>query len=206
MLPGKSAILAHTNPDADFAERRNAITYRMKTNRLLHLGLSLLAAGSFTLTSSATAQEPTKAIAVLHPTQGSKVEGTVTFTKTGDAVKIVADFTGLTPGKHGFHIHEFGDCSSPDGKAAGGHFNPTNNPHAGHEAETRHAGDLGNVEADSSGKAHLELTDKTMMMSGENSIIGRGFIVHEKADDLKTQPTGDAGGRVACGVIGVAKP
>ncbi|MDQ3116611.1 MAG: superoxide dismutase family protein [Verrucomicrobiota bacterium] len=178
----------------------------MKTNRLLHLGLSLLAAGSFTLTSSATAQEPTKAIAVLHPTKGSKVEGTVSFTKTGDGVKIVADFTGLTPGKHGFHIHEFGDCSSPDGNAAGGHFNPTNNPHAGHDAETRHAGDLGNIEADSSGKAHLELTDKTMMMSGENSIIGRGFIVHEKADDLKTQPTGDAGGRVACGVIGIAKP
>lgn len=178
----------------------------MKKNAFYRIGLGLIAAGAIALTSSAFAQEPTKAIAVLHPTQGSKVAGTVTFTKTGDGMKIVADFTGLTPGKHGFHIHEFGDCSSPDGKAAGGHFNPTNNPHAGHDAETRHAGDLGNIEADSSGKAHLELTDKTMMMSGENSIIGRGFIVHEKADDLKTQPTGDAGGRVACGVIGIAKP
>ncbi len=169
-------------------------------------GLGLIAAGAIALTSSAFAQEPTKAIAVLHPTEGSKVEGTVTFTKTGEGVKIVADFTGLTPGKHGFHIHEFGDCSAPDGKSAGGHFNPTNNPHAGHDADTRHVGDLGNVEADSSGKAHLELTDKMMTMSGEKSIIGRGFIVHEKADDLKSQPTGDAGGRVACGVIGIAKP
>ena len=152
------------------------------------------------------ADEPTKAIAVLHPTKGSNVEGTVSFTKAGDEIKVVADLTGLTPGKHGFHIHEFGDCSSPDGKAAGGHFNPGKSPHAGHDATPRHVGDLGNIEADSSGKAHLELTDKMMTMSGENSIIGRGLIVHEKADDLKTQPTGDAGGRVACGVIGVAKP
>ena len=77
---------------------------------------------------------------------------------------------------------------------------------AGHDAEPRHVGDLGNVEADTSGKAHLELTDKMMTMVGENSIIGRGLIVHEKVDDLKTQPTGNAGGRVACGVIGIAKP
>jgi superoxide dismutase, Cu-Zn family len=156
--------------------------------------------------TTALAQESTKAIAVLHPTQGSKVEGTVTFTKSGDEMKVVADVTGLTPGKHGFHIHEFGDCSSPDGKSAGGHFNPTKAPHAGHDVEQRHVGDLGNIEADSSGKAHLELTDKMMTLSGENSILGRGLIVHEKADDLKTQPTGDAGGRLACGVIGVAKP
>ena len=156
--------------------------------------------------TSGRADEPTKAIAVLHPTKDSKVEGTVTFTKIGDEIKVIADVTGLAPGKHGFHIHEFGDCSSPDGKAAGGHFNPANLPHAGHDVMQRHVGDLGNIEADNSGKAHLELTDKMMTMSGPNSIIGRGLIVHEKADDLKTQPTGDAGGRLACGVIGVAKP
>jgi len=79
-------------------------------------------------------------------------------------------------------------------------------PHAGHDAEQRHEGDLGNLEADSSGKAHLELTDKMMTMSGEKSIIGRGVIVHEKEDDLKSQPVGNAGGRLACGVIGIAKP
>lgn len=177
----------------------------MKTTRLLHLGFSLLAASALTLVT-ASAAEPTKAVAVLHPTKGSKVEGVVTFTKSGAETKVVAHLTGLTPGKHGFHIHEFGDCSSDDGKSAGGHFNPTNNPHAGHDAEQRHVGDLGNIEADSNGKAHLELTDKKIAMSGESSIIGRGVIVHEKADDLKSQPTGDAGGRLACGVIGVAKP
>ena len=179
----------------------------MKKNAFYRTGLGLIAAGALALIGpSAFAQEPTKAIAVLHPTKGSNVEGTVTFTKSGNGVKIVADVSGLSPGKHGFHIHEFGDCSSPDGKSAGGHFNPSNNPHAGHDAAQRHEGDMGNIEADSAGKAHLELTDNMMTMSGENSILGRGVIVHEKADDLKSQPTGDAGGRLACGVIGIAQP
>lgn len=179
----------------------------MNTNPFYRSGFGLLAAALLLLlTSAAFADEPTKAIAVLHPTKGNNVEGTVTFTKSGDEVKIVADITGLTPGKHGFHIHEFGDCSSPDGKAAGDHFNPTNNPHAGHDVEKRHEGDMGNIEADASGKAHLELTDNMMTMRGAKSIIGRGVIVHEKADDLKTPPTGNAGGRLACGVIGITKP
>ncbi len=179
----------------------------MKKNAFYRTGLGLIAAGALAfINTSAFAQEPTKAIAVLHPLKDSHVEGTVTFTKSGNEMKIVADVTGLTPGKHGFHIHEYGDCSSPDGKSAGGHFNPTNNPHAGHDMAKRHEGDMGNLEADSSGKAHLELTDNMMTMSGERSIIGRGIIVHEKADDLHSQPTGNAGGRVACGVIGIAKP
>ena len=154
----------------------------------------------------ASAQEPTKAIAVLNPTAGNNVTGLVIFTKSGDGVKVVADVTGLTPGKHGFHIHEFGDCSSSDGSSAGGHFDPTHKHHGAPDASDRHAGDLGNIEADASGKAHLEWSDKVMKLSGADSIVGRAVIVHEKLDDLKTQPTGNAGGRLACGVIGVAKP
>src|SRR5436190_23419839 len=107
----------------------------------------------------AHAQEVPKAIAVLHPTAGSSVAGVVTFTKSGDEIKVVADITGLTPGKHGFHIHEFGDCSSSDGSSAGGHFNPTHKTHGAPDASDRHAGDLGNVEADASGKTHLEWRD-----------------------------------------------
>ena len=156
--------------------------------------------------SVAWAADMTKAIAVLHPTSGSNVTGTVTFTASGNEVKVVADVTGLTPGKHGFHVHEFGDCSSPDGNSAGAHFNPTHKQHGAPDAADRHAGDLGNIEADAAGKAHLECTDKTMKLLGPDSIVGRAVIVHEKEDDLKTQPTGNAGGRVACGVIGVAKP
>jgi Cu-Zn family superoxide dismutase len=153
----------------------------------------------------AFAGDATKAIAVLLPTAGSNVTGTVTFTASGNNVKVVADITGLTPGKHGFHIHEFGDCSDPKAASAGGHFNPAHKQHGAPDAGERHAGDLGNIEADASGKAHLEMTDSVMKFSGADSIIGHAVIVHEKADDLKTQPTGDAGGRVACGVIGVAK-
>ena len=156
-------------------------------------------------TTAGAADETTKAIAVLSPASGSNVSGTVTFTKSGDGVKVVADVTGLKPGKHGFHVHEFGDCSAKDGASAGGHFNPTKHQHAGPDASERHMGDLGNLEADASGKARLEHTDKMLKLSGDNSIVGYAVIVHEKEDDLKTQPTGDAGGRIACGVIGVAK-
>jgi Cu-Zn family superoxide dismutase len=153
----------------------------------------------------ALAGDATKAIAVLHPTSGKNVSGTVTFTASGNTVKVVADITGLTPGKHGFHIHEFGDCSEPKAASAGGHFNPAHKQHGAPDANDRHAGDLGNIEADASGKAHLEWTDPVMKLSGSDSIVGHAVIVHEKADDLKTQPTGDAGGRLACGVIGIAK-
>ncbi|MGE0130292.1 MAG: superoxide dismutase family protein [Blastocatellales bacterium] len=150
--------------------------------------------------------EAAKAVAVLHPTDGNKVHGTVTFAKAGDKVKVTAHIEGLTPGKHGFHIHEWGDCSSKDGSAAGGHFNPAMAPHGAPDAAKRHAGDLGNIEANQDGVAHVEFTDPVMTLGGPKSIIGRGVIVHAKADDLKTQPTGDAGGRLACGVIGIAKP
>ena len=179
----------------------------MKINHFSRAAFGILATAALTLlTASAHADEPTKAIAVLHPLNAGKVHGVVTFTKAAEGMRIVADVTGLTPGKHGFHIHEYGDCSAPDGKSTGGHFNPTGAPHAAPTSPQRHEGDMGNLEADSSGKAHLDLMDQMMTMSGDKSIIGRAIIVHEKADDLHSQPSGDAGGRVACGVIGIAKP
>ena len=148
---------------------------------------------------------PKKAICVLTPTKGSKVYGSVAFTVKGDAIEITGEITGLTPGKHGFHVHEFGDLSSTDGLATGGHFNPDKEKHGGPDDKERHAGDLGNIVADETGKVTLKMTDKLIRLSGDHSIVGRGLIVHAKEDDLKTQPTGDAGGRVAQGVIGVAK-
>ncbi len=154
------------------------------------------------------AAEPGKAIAILHPAGDGKVAGTVTFVEEADGVKVHAEITGLTPGKHGFHIHEFGDCSAPDLASAGGHFNPTNSPHAGPDASERHEGDMGNIEADVSGKATLDYLDhhiSILSAKDKESVLGRSVIIHAKADDLKTQPSGDAGGRLACGVIGVAK-
>jgi len=147
----------------------------------------------------------TRAVAVLHPTKGNSVSGIVRFEAVSGGVRVVADITGLTPGKHGFHIHEYGDCSSEDGTSAGGHFNPTKMPHSSPASKERHVGDLGNIEADKDGTAHLDYVDTMISFSGTNSIIGRGVIVHEKEDDLKTQPTGAAGARVACGVVGIAK-
>jgi Cu-Zn family superoxide dismutase len=151
------------------------------------------------------AAAPTKAVAVLHPTQGNSVEGKVTFTKADTGLKVSVHVTGLTAGKHGFHIHEFGDCSAADGASAGGHFNPSAESHGAPTDAQRHAGDLGNIEATAAGVADLEYTDSRAALDGANSVLGRGVIIHAGADDLKTQPTGNAGGRLACGVIGAAK-
>lgn len=146
-----------------------------------------------------------EAISVMNPTEGSKVRGVVSFTKDGKGVRITANIEGLSPGPHGFHIHEFGNCTSPDANSAGGHFNPSDMPHAAPAAEKRHVGDLGNLEADKNGLARLEVTDNIISLEGPKSIIGRSVIVHAQADDFKTQPTGASGARVACGVIGIVK-
>ncbi len=146
-----------------------------------------------------------KAMAVMNPTQGSKVSGVVSFAKEGRGVRVIADVQGLAPGPHGFHIHEFGDCSSPDAASAGGHFNPTDMPHGAQNTEKRHVGDLGNIDADKNSHARLEITDGNLALEGPNSIIGRSIVVHAQADDFKSQPTGNSGARVACGVIGIAK-
>lgn len=145
-----------------------------------------------------------KAVAVLHPTAGNNVKGLVTFARTADGILVTADVEGISPGKHGFHIHALGDCSAPDGTSAGGHFNPENKPHGAPTDTERHVGDLGNITADANGKAHFEWTDTFISFSGSHSIIGRAVIVHAGEDDLTSQPTGNAGPRLACGVIGIA--
>lgn len=148
------------------------------------------------------APTPVRAVANLQPTEGSSVTGTVTFESTNGGVRIEAHINGLSPGKHGFHIHEFGDCSAPDASSAGGHFNPGNHPHGAPGQGEHHAGDLGNLEADESGHAMKEMTvDFITLGSGPNSVVGKAVIVHADEDDLSTQPTGNAGGRLACGVI-----
>jgi Cu-Zn family superoxide dismutase len=151
------------------------------------------------------AKKVTRAVAVLHPTAGNTVEGTVTFAATSGGVAVKASLKGLAAGAHGFHVHEFGDCTAPDATSAGGHFNPKGKPHGAPTDAARHAGDLGNIQASSDGTATLEWTDPHMKLDGPDGVIGHAVIVHVNADDFKTQPTGNAGGRVACGVIGVAK-
>ena len=146
--------------------------------------------------------EKTSATAELKALGDSGVTGKVTFTATADGkVLTEASITGLKPGKHGFHIHEFGDCSAPDGKSAGDHFNPAGHEH-GAPGMKSHPGDLGNLEADANGRATLSLVlDQMTVDSGPLGIAGRGLIVHADPDDLTSQPVGMAGARVACAVI-----
>lgn len=148
----------------------------------------------------------TQAVAVMNPTAGNKCKGEVRFTQVGTSVKVVARIEGLNPNqKHAMHIHEFGDSSAPDGTSAGGHYNPEGHPHGLTQAPMRHAGDLGNLQADASGKAQYEITVSNISIAGMmNPIIGRGVIIHAKEDD-GGQPVGNAGPRISCGVIGVAK-
>src|SRR6185436_2025192 len=122
---------------------------------------------------TAAAEKITHAVAVVQGLGDHRVKGKVTFTQKEDGVEIVAEFTGLTPGEHGFHVHEFGDCSMADGKCAGGHFNPTGAPHGGPDSEKRHIGDMCNVKADDSGKATYKRFDKLISLNGRNSVIGR---------------------------------
>ncbi|MDP9173405.1 MAG: superoxide dismutase family protein [Planctomycetota bacterium] len=150
-------------------------------------------------------REITAAIAIVQPLSDSKVAGKVTFTQSADGVMVVADITGLTPGKHGFHIHQFGDLSDPKGASAGGHYNPEGEAHGLPGSPHHHPGDMGNLEADADGKAHLEITLAGATLAGDKDpILGRSIIIHAKEDD-GGQPTGNAGGRIGGGIIGVAK-
>src|SRR5436309_7399759 len=165
------------------------------------IALIFLLAAGFGAQSQTPAEKPSaplKAIAMLHPTAGNKVSGTVTFTEEADGVKVHADLTGLTSGNHGFHVHEFGDCSAADAASAGAHFNPTNKPHAGPDAPERHVGDMGNVEADASGKVTLEYLDHQISLTNDQqSAIGRSVILHANVDDLNSQQAGVAVVRIA---------
>jgi Cu-Zn family superoxide dismutase len=172
---------------------------------------SLVLTGGPQRLAAADSTSVTAAIAVIQHTAGNETAGIVTFTATDGGVKVVADITGLAPGKHGFHIHEFGDVSdSAKAMSTGGHFDPAGTHHhelvpPDHSVGAHHAGDMGNLVADSSGKAHLEITLVGVTLMGPvNPIVGRAVIVHAKPDD-GGQPVGNAGDRVGEGVIGIAK-
>ena len=147
--------------------------------------------------------EPLRATAALQPTKGSKTFGEATFEEVDGKVRMIVFAQGLKPGQeHGFHIHEAGDCSSGDGMSTKGHFNPHGKPHGQPASAERHAGDLPALKADNGGRAKLDVTaDVITVRPGASSIVGRGLIIHADPDDYKTQPTGNAGARIACGVI-----
>jgi Cu-Zn family superoxide dismutase len=192
--------MMQTGPDGPDREER----MRYRNAVVLGMALMLLAAASARseVLVAAAAAAGQVAAAEVKPLGGSTVKGFVLFTPLEHGVEINADITGLAPGKHGFHIHEFGDCSAPDGSSAGPHFNPEGTPHGAPGAAASHAGDYGNLEADAAGHALLKfVSHKITLDQAPTGVLGRSVIVHEKADDLTTQPTGAAGGRIGCGVI-----
>jgi Cu-Zn family superoxide dismutase len=150
--------------------------------------------------SSLSLHDPS-ATAEIAPTQNNTARGTVHFAQHGDKVTIDATIVGLTPGQHGFHIHEKGDCSAPDATSAGGHFNPNGQPHGDPYGDAHHAGDMPMLNADANGKAKLYFEMKAASLVGENSLIGKAVVIHQKVDDFSSQPAGNSGARIGCGVI-----
>ena len=149
------------------------------------------------------------ATAQLQPTKDSTVAGTINFSLVDGQLRASGDITGLKPdSEHGFHIHEKGDCSAPDGTSAGGHFNPGNSEHGSISAAMHHGGDMPNIKSDAQGNAHIDgpVASNVNVGVGDGfDIVGRGLIVHADPDDYKTQPTGNAGARLACAVIAKAQ-
>lgn len=163
----------------------------------------LIALASFVVFS--VHAETKRAAAVIGPTFGNETWGTITFEEDKGMTSVKGQIRGISEGAHGFHIHEFGNCISSDGSSAGDHFNPTQHNHGDLKSGERHAGDFGNIEAKSDRTAEVNLNVKELALNGPHSIIGRAIIVHESPDDLTTQPSGNSGKRIGCGVIGISK-
>lgn len=151
---------------------------------------------------AAAAANTKKATATIEARSGSKVTGMATFAEIRDRVHVTVEIAGATPGEHGVHIHEKGDCSAADASSAGPHFNPAGHSHGGPNAPMHHAGDFGNLTVGPDGKGKLTLvTHDISLKQGPRSVMGRAIVVHEMVDDLKSQPAGNAGARIGCGVI-----
>ncbi|MDE0297730.1 MAG: superoxide dismutase family protein [Candidatus Poribacteria bacterium] len=174
---------------------------------LIGLVMSLASCGLLQdLFSGADAPAPQQAIAMIGPTSGSSVTGTATFTQSGDQIALLVEIKGASPGLHAVHIHQYGDCSSPDGKSAGGHWNPTGVAHGKWGEGEFHLGDIGNISVGEDGIGSISLkTDLWEIGTGSDvDIVGRGIIVHAGADDFASQPSGAAGARIGCGAIVLA--
>lgn len=179
------------------------------SSTLVSLALALAAGATLAAadTNDAAAQasgrrQPTSARAQLDARSGSTTTGKATFKEKNGQVKVTVEIRGATPGTHGIHLHENGDCSAPDATSAGAHFNPHQTMHGAPVSDPHHAGDFGNIIVGANGKGKLTLTMKGLTVaSGAQSVVGRSLVVHAAPDDLQTQPSGNSGARIACGVI-----
>ena len=170
---------------------------------LLAISLGIFAIISPTATSSSQRRKtPHKAAAVLEPKSGSTVSGKAYFEEKNGGVEVVIEIKGAKPGPHGLHLHETPDCAAANASSAGGHFNPDGTAHGAPDTDPHHAGDLGNITVAANGISKLKILLKGVTVTpGSHSVVGRALIVHAGPDDLKSQPSGNSGARVACGVV-----
>lgn len=167
----------------------------------LRPALALSALSVVLLGACATPLSGPSAGADLLARSGSTVAGTVNFSEADGRLRVEARVTGLTPGEHGFHVHEVGDCSAPDATSAKGHFNPTAKQHGHHASDEHHGGDMPNLIANAQGEAKYTAELRGLSLTGATGVVGRSVVIHADADDYKSQPAGNSGKRVACGVI-----
>lgn len=168
---------------------------------LLRPAIALSALSIAVLSGCATSISGPSASADLLARSGSMVSGTVSFSETDGRLRVEAKVAGLTPGEHGFHVHEAGDCSAPDASSAKGHFNPVSKAHGHYASEEHHGGDMPNLIANAQGEAKYSAELKGLSLNGPNGVLGRSVVIHADPDDYKSQPAGNSGKRVACGVI-----
>lgn len=190
--------------------KKNLLIFATKASLFLLICISLALVGCERIpqqTDVILTPSPIRAIAIIGPASDSIVTGTATFTQNGDQITLTIDIQNATPGIHAVHIHENGDCSSPDGKSAGGHWNPTGVAHGKWGVGEFHLGDLGNITVGEDGTGSIKLTtDLWEIGTGSDiDVVGKGIIVHAGADDFTSQPSGNAGARVGCGVIVLAE-
>ena len=186
------------------------ITFGIKTSFLLLIGISLTLLSCDRVRQHAgvmSIPSMKQATAMIGPTNDSGVTGMAIFVQSGNQITLTIEIQNATPGVHAVHIHESGDCSSPDGTSAGGHWNPTGVAHAKWGEGEFHLGDLGNFTVGADGTGSIELTtDLWEIGTGSNiDIVGRGIIVHAEADDFTSQPSGNAGARIGCGAIALTE-
>ncbi|HLO64351.1 MAG TPA: superoxide dismutase family protein [Azonexus sp.] len=167
----------------------------------IHAGLVLSALMATLLAACATPATGPMASADLQARSGSSVSGKVTFTEMNGRLRVDAQVAGLTPGEHGFHVHEAGDCSAPDASSAKGHFNPAGKAHGHHASPEHHGGDMPNLVANANGEARFSGEIDGLSLNGRTGVMGRSIVIHADPDDYKSQPAGNSGKRVACGVI-----
>ena len=173
-----------------------------KKNPNSYLSSTLLLSCVALLASCQLLSETPRAVSVLQAKSGSNIQGSISFTQSGNNILVTGTFSGLTPNsEQGIHIHEFGDCSALDASSAGGHYNPNSTRHGKHDSLSSHAGDMPNLKVDANGNSYYQASLNHFSLVGEHNIIGKSVVVHRNKDDYVTQPAGNSGERIGCGII-----